>query len=1037
MYNVNLSDYIVPIFYTSFTIPNPHSKVENGKYGSSISSYLDKALSSIKNLSPFEQLITKALQSVDQALIGRDIDVLSLEFLLSTSRLVLLHGQGGCGKTEFLRYVCQWWKASGWINGSAYIDFAEDHLLSWGEYVEQMCIQLGLDFDEPSEAAIIDRLRSGKYLLVFDSADAFESPLYLENPGDAEEMARSLRALIDNATNDGSMAIVASRLADTQVANVTSERQKFHLSGLSILDSVTLLQQLAFDEKTKPPEIYHRRDNIDFLRRVAILLEGNPTAIQIIVPAFSRASYNGEALFNNLLYDKIEEPAEDIWSRSRFCTSLSIALVLPSFINFDDTMIQTTHFAPFWNIMPKDLNYYYWFFYLFASKYFQEASYANWISKEWQDIVNDSQMAHTLRAYWPEIESKLIRVGILQHAAITGRDGQQVPCYHVNPVYTLLSRTAVNKGAWKEAKFAYIRQALLWTPSNPFLDDSNRNEWTGVVWDGMEQHEDLLHNRHAQGMGWANQGGDPEEQVKRMGITLFSLHYRTSVGSWWTKPRQSRLLIPHIRQHLSYVHMIASERPASVPTKRELFCIMDYSWALYQNEAEDTVQSGKAPIVKSALEVFDRWKANSPPGTVSPPPNEVAWFQLRFAEASIMDRSLQLREAKELFERNLADDPVSTNAGTLNIIRRWHLQNLQNWAACVIRLAVRDGKVAKKDFNAGMQAMSNLWKPNGIGPALSEICTRYEQEIASLKTGDHLGFALDLEKEAVSKFGSFAKSIIDAPMMDVFADLKPENGTLISKLVSQMLESNNTDSQEMKALLGDIESGIHMMAGDTAAARRAMNFSMQREAPSSTTSTGWENLAGVHMFQYGLAMMPPDKPDYKKGLAHLQEWWKLHQGISMWKQDQVWGLLKLTTCYHGLGRIAEAGREVIKCVEVGQGMGPKDCMDGNVESAHRHIYNDVVKLHHFDVFLDPAVLFSRAPEIAGLSLKERVALCQIVKEAHEVVKKEEELKELLEEMRKQFAPLGLGSLDLQKGDQRGLENERTIGESMADNSWFF
>jgi hypothetical protein len=112
-------------------------------------------------------------------------------------------------------------------------------------------------------------------------------------------------------------------------------------------------------------------------------------------------------------------------------------------------------------------------------------------------------------------------------------------------------------------------------------------------------------------------------------------------------------------------------------------------------------------------------------------------------------------------------------------------------------------------------------------------------------------------------------------------------------------------------------------------------------------------------------------------------------------------------------------------------------MDGNVEAAHRHIYNEVVKLRHFDVFLDPTVLFSRAPGIAGLSLKERVALCQIVKEAHEVVKKEEELKELLEEMRKQFAPLGLGSLDLQKGDQRGLENERTIGESMADNSWFF
>jgi CHAT domain/NACHT domain len=839
MYNVDLSDYIVPVFYTSATTSKFLSRVENEKYGSTISSYLDKALSSIKNLSPFEHLITEAFQPVDQILIGRDIDVLSLEFLLSTSRLVLLHGQGGCGKTEFLRYVCQWWKASGWINGSAYIDFAADHSLSWREYMQQILIQLGLDLDKPSEEAIIDRLKTGKYLLAFDSADVFESPLYLENPHDAEEMATSLRALIDSATNDGSVVIVASRHDNTQVANVTSERQKFHLSGLSVLDSVLLLQQLAFEKKVKRPEIYHRRDNIDFLRRVAILLEGNPTAIQMIVPAFNRANYDGEILFNKLLYDKIDEPTEDIWSRSRFCTSLSIAMVLPSFIDFDKTMIQTTHFAPFWSIMPKNLNYYYWFFFLFASKYFQEAAYANWISKEWQDIVKDSQMARNLRTYWPEIESKLIRVGILQHAAIIRRDSQQVPCYHVNPVYILLSRASINKAAWKEAKFAYIRQALLWTPQKPLTSHEYLSEWASVVWDGIEQHEDLLHNRHAQAMGWANQDGDLEEQTKRMGVTLFSLHYGESLNSWWTKPRQRRLVIPHIREHLSHVYIIANKRPAFVPTTWELGCIMNYSWALYQIDIEDTVQSGKAPIVKSALDLVSRWKANSPPGTALPPPDEVTWFQLRFAEASIMDRSLHLREAKELFARNLADDPSTTDVGMLNIIRRWHLQNLQNWAGCVVRLAVRDGKVKKKDFNAGMQVMSDLWKSRGIGPTMSEIFSQHEQEIESMKTGDHLKFALELERQSVSNFGNFAKSIIDSPMMDVFADLEEQTGTSLLKFMSQILDSDTPDSREMKTLLGDMESGVHMMAGDTAAASRAMKFAMQREPRRSTHVPIW------------------------------------------------------------------------------------------------------------------------------------------------------------------------------------------------------
>ncbi|KAE9378275.1 hypothetical protein N431DRAFT_452391 [Stipitochalara longipes BDJ] len=1020
MYNVNLSDYIVPVFYTSVNISSPLIKTEDIKYGNTISSYLDQALNSIKHLSPFERPIIAPLDSSDQALIGRDIDILSLEFLLSTSRQILLHGQGGCGKTEFLRYVCQWWHSSGWIKGSVYIDFGDDHFFSWEDYIEQMCAQLGIGPGECSEAAIIDRLSCGRYLLVFDSADAFESPLRLERPFHMEGMAASLRSLLDRATNDESMAIIASRLDTTSIANITSERQKFHLPGLSILDSVVLLERLTFDANTKPPELYHRRDNVDFLRRVAILLEGNPTAIQMIVPAFERFNYDGEALFNNLLYDVIENPSEENWNRSRFCKSVSFAMILPSFIDFDETLISATQFAPFWNLMPKDLTIYYWFFYLFASKYYQEAAYANWISKEWQDIVNNSRMARSLKTHWSDIESKLIRVGILQHAVVTRRD-----------VYTLLSRSTMNKAAWKEARFAHIRQVLLWKPR--IRGESYQNEWISVSWDGMEQNEDYLHNKTAQAIGWALQDGDHEEQVQRMGVTMFSLHYSHSVGSWWTRPRHRRLLIPLIRKYLSYVHDITKTRPASVPTSWDLSCIMNYSWTLYQIEADDTIQSSKAPIVKSALEVADTWKAHSPPGQSLSSYDEVTWFQLRFAEASTTERSLRLQEAKELFERNLRDDPATTNTEMLNIIRRWHLQNLQNWAACVIRLAVRDGRIKKEDFDSSMQTMSNFMKPKGMVAAITEVFSQHAEEIENLKTGEHLAAALSLEKEAASKFGSFAKSIINSPMFDVFADLKDEIGTSLLKFASQMLESKNPDF-DARTKLNDMESGLHMMAGDSAAAERVMNYSLQREAPSSTSSTGWESLAELHMFQYGIAMKSPDKPDYKKGLAHLQEWWKLHQGVSMWKQDQVWGLLKLATCYHGVGQIVEAAREIIKCIEIGQGMGPTDCMDGKVENAHRHIYQEVVKLHQLDVFLDANVLFSRSPAIAALSLKERLQLSQIMKTAHEVKRADDELEELFEEMQKAFAPLGVdlgGEKDISRLEDGGRTSKG------ADNSWLF
>ena len=1032
MYHVNLSDHIVPVFYTSISTSSSLIKAEDIKYGHTTSSYLDHALNSIKSLSPFEHSTVAPLDSNDQALMGRDIEILSLEFLLSTSRQVLLYGQGGCGKSEFLCYVCQWWQTSGWIKGSVYIDFADDHFRSWEDYVELICTQLGISPSESSEGAIIDRLSCGRYLVVFDSVDAFDSPIRFEKPQDIEEIATSLRSLTDRITTGESMVIISSRLDSTNIANIISERQKFHLPGLSVLDSVSFLERLTFDTDKKPPELYHRRDKVDFLRRVAILLEGNPTAIQMIVPTFEKFNYEGEALFNHLLYDVIERPSEDIRNRSRFCRSVNFAMILPSFIDFDETRIGANQFAPFWNLMPKDLTLYYFFFYAFASDYWQEAAYADWISKKWQDYVNRSVPARTLKTHWSDIESKLIRVGILQHAVITQRDGKQMPCYHVHPVYTLLSRTTMSKKAFKGARFAHIRQVLLWKPRK--RGDFYQIEGTTVVWDGIEQNEDYLQNKTAQAMGWAFQDGDPEDQVQRMGVTMFSLHYGHSVGSWWTKPRHRRLLIPLIRKYLSYVHDIVKTRPGSVPTSWDLSCIMNYSWTLYHIEADDTIQSTKAPIVKSALEVAEIWKAHSPPEQPLSLYDEVTWFQLRFAEASITDRSLRLKEAKDMFERNLRDDPATTDAEMLNIIRRWHLQNLQHWAGCVVRLAVRDGRIKMEEYDARMRTVSDMMKPKGIISTISEIFTEYGTEIENLKTGDHLSIALSLEKEAASKFGTFAKSIIDAPMFSVFADLQEGLGTSVLNFVREMLVSKNPN-MEARSRLADMESGLHMMAGNPAAAERAINHSLKREAPSSTNSTGWENLAELHMYQYGLAMKSPDKPDYKKGLAHLQEWWKLHQGVSMWKHDQVWGLLKIATCYHGVGKLVEAGREIIKCIKLGQTMVPTDCMDGIVVNAHRHIYHEIVKLCQLDIFLNPKVIVSRSPAIAALSLRERLQLSQIMEAAHELKKKEDELNALFEEMRKAFGPLGL---DVgQRKYISGLEDGATKSEAREDNSWLF
>ena len=64
----------------------------------------------------------------------------------------------------------------------------------------------------------------------------------------------------------------------------------------------------------------------------------------------------------------------------------------------------------------------------------------------------------------------------------------------------------------------------------------------------MEQHEHHPHNDRAQASRWAIDDGDWQEQIQRMVVSMFLLTYSKCVVFWWRKPRNSLLLVPHIRE---------------------------------------------------------------------------------------------------------------------------------------------------------------------------------------------------------------------------------------------------------------------------------------------------------------------------------------------------------------------------------------------------------------------------------------------------------------------------------------------------------
>ncbi|KAG7284484.1 hypothetical protein NEMBOFW57_010859 [Staphylotrichum longicolle] len=1079
MHNVQVLDYMVPVLYTSA------STFATTESTDSIFS-VDRMLASVRQLSTttlnWTPWRSKAPQA--KALLGRDYNILSLEVLLSVSRLVLLHGQGGVGKTELLRYVGEWWKSSGWIKGAVYVDFAElDVCFSMEDVVSSISNQLGPGADtQSSEAAVINKLRTGRYLVVLDSAEVFDTSVLLDQVSCSPELYGELRALIDAITSNDSMVIVASRLDRTSIANIPSDRHKYRLPGLSVLDSVNLFQELSFGSNRELPELWSHRENIDSLRRVAILLEGNPEVIQFLVPELKSVNYNGQALLNTLLYGVCEtakkhmESKEGVW-QSRFLTTLEGAFVLPSFIDFNATLIKVNQFAPFWNIMPKDLNVYYWFLTLFASKYFQEGTIGNWLSDEWRDVVYDAQMARTLRTHWPGIETKLIQAGILNHATITKKSGATLPAYHIHPLCTLLARATHSPESWANARFAFVRAALLWDP-----DYKTRGtvDWARLVWDGspVPQHEDHLHNWRNAALAWAVADGNPEEEVPRMGLSLFDCAYRLVTGVAWSGPRQARMMAPHVAAYLLQAHMAVDLlREDGVPTRADLHAVLSYTWTLWkiQTDVLQSPASARAALVGAALAVVERWKAHQEAvragggeGEAMTAPDEVSYLQLMHAAAATAEEEVaDLAVAKGLYEKHLETDPQTDDQGMLNIIRRWHSQSLQAWGGVVVRLAVRDGTVDTRQLQGVLKGAMEFWETGGGGGAggsglsggimggFARMMTEYKDLVGMVTMRDQIAFALEREPEAVARFGAFAKAILDAPVLSVFQDIVedvdaalifqdtrdrrtggdsgPRGGSggdgpstseertaprqsgdektgegsgedgqgageegqqqKINRVVEYMTQlmtagankkrciTPGVDLDGIQSQFRGLESGMRMFSGDTAGAAKTIRTEIAREALSSTTGTGWQKLAELHMYSYTLAVTRAAQPDYKKGLTHLKEWWRLHQGVGVPKMDLCYAHLKFATCYLELDDLAEAARSVIKLVETGQVLSPADCLEGDVSGTQRWLHEQVARFEKLHCFLDPAVLFSRAPGIAALSLREKVMMHQIATNA--------------------------------------------------------
>ncbi|KAH7141567.1 hypothetical protein B0J13DRAFT_637333 [Dactylonectria estremocensis] len=296
--SVEIDDYIVPVVYSSkdmTSIDKPFLHVEQSdeeqdrsEYGmtSRIAEWARSIL--VSTFQDNSSLFTADLK-------GRDADIHLLEAqLLSPSTysaqqlpqfrrptVMLVHGAAGVGKSAFVRYLCWWWKATQLVQDSFYLDADAGYYKNTVRYMlrrvarrlrlQRDAFELGGDLLEP--------IKEQRYLIVLDSLDSVTQATYVERVRWSEEERMQLQNLVESVSGTKSILLIVSRSTEPWLA--LTDSQRYRLGGLSLAHARELvIARLPAQLQASLSRVDH---TLEFLDRLVILLEGNPTTLDLFL----------------------------------------------------------------------------------------------------------------------------------------------------------------------------------------------------------------------------------------------------------------------------------------------------------------------------------------------------------------------------------------------------------------------------------------------------------------------------------------------------------------------------------------------------------------------------------------------------------------------------------------------------------------------------------------------------------------------------------------------------------------------------------
>lgn len=284
---IELRDWIVPILFEAAPtslVPEPVSKVR-----------LD--LGALQNKQAQAGAEIDCPQPPAFGFVGRDNVVLDLERAYQTETVVLLEGMAGIGKTEMAIGFARWWKETGALDEplSRIFFFRFEHYLSLAgicDRIGYVCNalvrqQLKTDWhllnpDERREIALA-LLKQTPSLLIFDNFEPVAGfPTGAPSDWKPEEQ-KEIRDLLGALRGGRTKVLITSRRDEPWLGPIY---KKVVAAGLKLHEA----QELAVRVLERAGLSSHQLKSLPEYNRLLEFLQGNPLAIQVILPALKRTA---------------------------------------------------------------------------------------------------------------------------------------------------------------------------------------------------------------------------------------------------------------------------------------------------------------------------------------------------------------------------------------------------------------------------------------------------------------------------------------------------------------------------------------------------------------------------------------------------------------------------------------------------------------------------------------------------------------------------------------------------------------------------